>query len=319
MTDDVKDLDLGHKILVLEMKTRIVPEKEDAVFHVISRMAFHMLNMGDEEKKVLRGMLEKQATFSGMKVLSFCLLDNHFHLLIKVPYQPDISDEVLLKRYSALYTDADPRYTMMPDDLQALLKTGGTAVKEMREQLLARMGSISIFMKELKQRFCLWYNRKHENSGTIWAKRFDSILVENVKKTLQLIGAYIDLNAVRLQLCKTPQEYKFCTFGDAFNGNSTAREWLADVYHSKQWLSTLKRYRCLQEDCYESLYGGLLSLSGMNKGVIGSDDYVRKWSHYESGEGKTKRSIPSLLLKGILCVGVSLVSAPNTFRMYPQS
>ena len=47
---------------------------------------------------------------------------------------------------------------------------------DIRQGLIARMGDVSIFMKELKQRFSLWYNRHHDRFGTLWAERFKSVV-----------------------------------------------------------------------------------------------------------------------------------------------
>ena len=47
-----------------------------------------------------------------------------------------------------------------------------------RQTLLGRMGDVSVFMKEFKQRFSRWYNRRTERFGTLWAERFKSVLVE---------------------------------------------------------------------------------------------------------------------------------------------
>ena len=46
--------------------------------------------------------------FSGCRILSYCLMSNHFHLLLEVPPMPEggLSDEVLLQRLSALYSEA---------------------------------------------------------------------------------------------------------------------------------------------------------------------------------------------------------------------
>ena len=46
--------------------------------------------------------------FSGCRVLSYCVMSNHFHLLLEVPPMPEggQADEELLKRLSALYSEA---------------------------------------------------------------------------------------------------------------------------------------------------------------------------------------------------------------------
>ena len=46
--------------------------------------------------------------FSGCRVLSYCVMSNHFHLLLEVPplAEGGLSDEALLQRLSGLYSEA---------------------------------------------------------------------------------------------------------------------------------------------------------------------------------------------------------------------
>ena len=57
-------------------------------------------------------------------------------------------------------------------------------------------GDVSIFMKELKQRFSIQYNRTHGRFGTLWAERFRSVLIEGRPLALQTVAAYIDLTSI---------------------------------------------------------------------------------------------------------------------------
>ena len=55
---------------------------------------------------------------------------------------------------------------------------------DVRQGLLERMGDVSVFAQELKQRFSLWFNRHHERFGTLWAERFKSVIVEDQPSSL---------------------------------------------------------------------------------------------------------------------------------------
>ena len=47
------------------------------------------------------------------------------------------------------------------------------------------MHDLSEFMKTLKQRFSIWYNRNHDKRlGTLWTERFKSVLVEGSEKNV---------------------------------------------------------------------------------------------------------------------------------------
>ncbi|MFO8026100.1 MAG: transposase, partial [Opitutales bacterium] len=87
------------------------------------------------------------------------------------------------------------------------------------------------FMKTLKQRFSIWYNRNHgDRRGTLWMDRFKSVLVEGKGNPLQTMAAYIDLNPVRAGLVEDPKDYRFCGYAEAVAGHKLAREGLSLVW-----------------------------------------------------------------------------------------
>jgi REP element-mobilizing transposase RayT len=74
-------------------------------YHVISRVVERRLAFGQEEKEKFRTMMRMQEKFSGGRVVSYCLMCNHFHLLLEVTPMEDggLSDEALLTRLSAIH------------------------------------------------------------------------------------------------------------------------------------------------------------------------------------------------------------------------
>jgi putative transposase len=78
------------------------------LYHVISRVVDRRFVSGTEEKEKFRTLLRMQENFTGCRAISYCLIDNHFHLLLEVPPIADggLSDEELLKRLSAIYGEA---------------------------------------------------------------------------------------------------------------------------------------------------------------------------------------------------------------------
>lgn len=51
--------------------------------------------------------------------------------------------------------------------MEKQLAEGGEEAEAIRRKLLARMGDVSQYMKALKQRFSVWYNRSHQRYGTL--------------------------------------------------------------------------------------------------------------------------------------------------------
>ena len=166
-------------------------------------------------------------------------MTNHFHVLVRVPEKQQVDDRELLARFSELYGRQKGRV----EALEALLKKGGEEARAEREKLLARMGDISLYMKELKQRFSIWYNRTHQRYGTLWAERFKSVLMEDAASCLSAVAAYIDLNPVRAGLVEDPKDYRYCGYSEAVAGNIKARGGLCRALAVGTGKAALSEYR----------------------------------------------------------------------------
>jgi len=169
----------------------------------------------DWEKEILRKMIWQVADFCGVEVLTYCVMSNHFHVLLRVPERVYVSDAELLRRYRVLHPKPTKYQTASIQVLEKTLARGDEEAEAIRRKLLARMGDVSEYMKTLKQRFSVWYNRSHERFGTLWAERFKSVLVEGKGNPLQTVAAYIDLNPVRAGLVDDPKDYRFCGYAEA--------------------------------------------------------------------------------------------------------
>lgn len=213
----------------------------------MSRTSCGQYLFDDEEKAVFVKMLRKQAGFCGVDVLGYCVMGNHFHLLVAVPEAIDISDAELLRRYRQLYAEKDcPPSSASPEVLAKLLEANEEEGQVLRARILARMHDLSVFMRELKQRFGIWYNHRHQNKGTIWAKRFTSVVVEPCREALTTVAAYIDLNPVRAELVADPEDYGFSSYGAAMGGQRAERRGYEGVFCQElKWGTLLPSYRLI--------------------------------------------------------------------------
>jgi hypothetical protein len=187
--------------------------------------------LGDRAKEVLRKMVWQVADFSGVEVLTYCIMSNHFHVLVRVPEPVAVPDAELLRRYLVLYPKPTKYQQASIAQLSLTLAEGGKDAEAVRRQLMARMTDVSEFMKTLKQHFSVWYNRSHGRYGTLWAERFKSVLVEGKGNPLQTMAAYIDLNPVRAGIVSDPKDYRFSGYGEAVAGLELARQGLQAVWH----------------------------------------------------------------------------------------
>ena len=195
------------------------PEGCDGYYHVVSRINGRARLLTDTRREGFRELLGRVADFCGVEVLTYCFMENHFHLLVRVPGElGEIDDEELLRRSALLY-GAPPSRGRQPLSLAGIrgaLERGTAEEREaMRSLLLGRMGSLPMFVKILKQRFSLRYNREHGRLGTLWEGPFRSVLVEPTRRALSVVGAYIDLNPVRAGIVEDPKDYRFSGYGEA--------------------------------------------------------------------------------------------------------
>ncbi len=229
-------------------KARIKAENGIGCYHVTSRIVDRSFKMDEGEREIFRHILRKAAAFSGVNVLTYAILSNHFHVLLDVPVQPVLDDAELLRRVAALY---GPVTASLCKERWEAWRRGGldVLVEREQEQLRRRMGDVSPFMKLLKQRYSICYNQRHGRAGTLWEGRYVSILVEDESRALSTIAAYIDLNPVRAGIVKDPAEYRWSGYGEACGGSAAARQGLCAIQSFRRqtqeasWAGTAAAYR----------------------------------------------------------------------------
>lgn len=246
----------------MKSRKRILMDDRSAVYHVLSRTAYQSLLFNKTEKEIFVRLLFQQAAFAGLEVLGYCIMSNHIHLLLRVCPIDSLTDDVLLERYRNYYgAHKVPQSTYSFEELAHILQSGGDEAEIARQRLLSRMGDLPAFMRELKQRFTIWYNHKHANKGTIWAARYKSLIVEDSPESLTRVAAYLDLNPVRARIVDDPKDYRWCGYAASIGGNRNMRAAMVELFGQKHdYTEALQNYRLI-------LFGkGCLS-----KGTVHSD------------------------------------------------
>jgi len=106
------------------------------------------------------------------------------------------SREEIMKRFKVYYAEDEKRE--LSEELIPLLRE--------------KWSSLSEFVKEIKQGFSRFYNRRHHRKGFFWSERFKSVIVDNGETLINCL-AYIDLNPVRAGIAEKPEEYRWCSLG----------------------------------------------------------------------------------------------------------
>lgn len=224
-------------------RVKVSATENESVYHCGSKSINGEWLFDDVAKEIFRRQIWQIADYCGVQVVTYTLLSNHFHVLIRIPQQQAVSDQELLRRYSVLYPRPSRFQLARLAVIQSVLNSNGPeAIKWRRRQLLL-MGDVSQFMKLLKQRFSIWYNKTHRRFGPLWSDRFNSVLVEPRENVVRAIAAYIDLNCVRAGLVTDPMRYRFCGYAEAVSGNRCAQEGVCFVTGASRWREAQAHYR----------------------------------------------------------------------------
>ncbi len=229
---------------------------ESYCYHVMSRTCGGEVLFDEVEKEALRRVIWRMAEFSGIKVVTYCVMKNHFHLLAEVPHRETWlqrfagadGEARLMEHLSLLYSR---NYVgLLRDELADLRARGLTALADQRiEALKKRFCDLSLFVKEVKERFSRWFNKRHDRRGTLWMDRFKSVLVEGRGEALRTMAAYIDLNPVRAGLVKDPKDYRWCGYAEALGGSRRAQRGLCKAQGKPvdgwKTAGAAEAYRCL--------------------------------------------------------------------------
>ena len=259
-------------------QARLTVTSEPTVYHAITRTSRGEFLFGDLEKDRMRKMIWQMADFCGVEVLTYAVMSNHVHIVVRVPVKESVesgegkgipvvagadvlvTNAEVLRRYGVLYGKS-----AMQEAERNLAAAGDEIWQVFRDKYLPMMHDLSWFMRLLKQRFARWFNAFHKTFGTLWAERFTSVIVEGEGEALLATCAYVDLNPVRARLVSDPKDYRWSGYGEAVGGLAKARTGLARAaweegsgqftkdelawkFHQKaagSWKSVQARYRLI--------------------------------------------------------------------------
>ncbi len=289
---------------------RMLVTGDPTAYHVMSRTALDGFPLGDFEKDVLVDLIRAKSRLYFVEITGFCVMSTHFHILVRMLPEDDFSDAEVKERFVLRYgTDRDFSEGRIPF---------------FRE----KWSSLSEFVKEIKQDFTRFYNKRHGRRGFFWGGRFKSVIVEN-GETLVNCLAYIDLNPVRAGIVARPEDYRWNSVGrhvqTGNKDNFLSLDFGLAEFGVADAGERLRRYRrflyetgaiekgkgaCIDGDTVEKERGKSFNLTRAERfahrtrhfsdsGIIGTKEFVsktcRKFRHlFQSKNEKTPRRIRGL-------------------------
>ena len=187
---------------------RPLREKEDmhipTNYHICSRTIWQEFLIKAEDKQYFMQQLAWLSHTYFVENIAFNIMDNHFHLIIKIYVPVTVSHDDIEERFENYY-QGNKKYN-----------------PQQKQKLIAKYGDLSAFVQDFKQRFSRYINKKNNKKGHFWADRFKSNILRS-EEQLQTCIAYVDLNAVRAGIVKQAYEYPYCTPGHIVKTNNNSR------------------------------------------------------------------------------------------------
>ena len=191
---------------------------EIATIHVMNRVVRRCFLMGideltgknyDHRKAWIEKELKRLAAGFGIDLLSFAILSNHFHLILRS--RPDVvetwDDTEVARRWWLLCPvrkSADGGAAEPSEPELNSIRFDADKVKTIR----SRLSDISWWMRLLCQRIAQKANAEEEISGKFWQNRYRAVrLIDD--EAILACAAYVDLNPIRAGVAQTIEDSQF--------------------------------------------------------------------------------------------------------------
>ena len=204
----------------------------ETVHHLTSRIAHRVFFLKEDERNDFQELMLRIAHFCGLRLLGWCIMENHFHILVYLPAPETLPQEEVISRYRSLSG------VMGRDDLACDFdrwakqgETGAMLINDAVRRLRKRMYSIAWFMKLVKQWFTEGYNRRNSHKGTMWESTYhDRVIFDLDSQATHDCLCYIHLNPIRATITPDFEAYPWSSLTAARKGDPVALSGLRMTY-----------------------------------------------------------------------------------------
>lgn len=188
---------------------------EIAIVHVMNRVVRRCFLLGSDEltgknydhrKPWIEQLIQHFAGCFGIDVLSFAILSNHFHQILRS--RPDVvatwSDSDVARRWLVLCPlrkDAAGKPEEPSETELNMIRNDAEMVHVIRR----RLSDISWWMRLLCQRIATRANQEDHAEGKFWQARFKAVRILD-EESLLACAAYVDLNPIRAAMAQTLEQ-----------------------------------------------------------------------------------------------------------------
>jgi len=195
-------------------RPRLRVENEEGWYHIycrtISRKGEYPLAEKEDAEKFIE-ILKFYSEAYFCDIASFCVMGNHYHIVVRFDKPKHINKKELIYRGKMLY----PNNNAWVENWD----------KGHRSHVKDRLFNISEMMRNIHTVYTKWYNKKYERRGRFWAERFQSTILVSGDAVLECMQ-YVELNPIRAGIARKPESYKY---GSARLREMRTDDWLYDI------------------------------------------------------------------------------------------
>ncbi|NQZ56857.1 MAG: hypothetical protein HRT88_05220 [Lentisphaeraceae bacterium] len=153
----------------------------------------------NDDKYYMVGLLKRLDHFFCFDLLCYCIMDNHFHAVIRVrkDAEKELSRSEVKRRYEEFYLG------------KRQLDARSSACFSWRDKL----NDFSYFMWLFLRMSSYRHNRQNERRGSLWQDGFKSVVIESAS-ALTTTLKYVELNPLRAKIVKNPAAYHWSSWGE---------------------------------------------------------------------------------------------------------
>ena len=206
---------------------KLVDAKNPMHYHLVSRCVRRAFLCGNDRyaqrdyshrKTWIVSRLRHLARFFSVDIQAYAVMSNHLHLVVH--YDPNQclgwSDEEVARRWVGAFPSRSEGELSVA--LQKARESKIASDKSVVSRLRSQLGSLSFFMKYLKQNIARRANKEDGVTGHFWEQRFYSAALLSSRAVIACM-AYVDLNPIRAKTASSLEELQ----------NTSAKQRLADA------------------------------------------------------------------------------------------
>jgi putative transposase len=173
-------------------------ESGEANYHIFCKVAgpkedFYPLTDDPNNRDKFIQLLHHFSQAYRCDLITYCVMGNHYHIVIRFNEQTQLSRQDLEARAAILYPNHDNWRKGWSDEHWQKFNT--------------RLHDMSEFMRNIQQAFTRWFNKENKTSGSFWRDRFKSVILADEQSVVDC-SMYVDLNPVRAGLVQRPEDWE---------------------------------------------------------------------------------------------------------------